>query len=140
MNLLKAIVREAISPRANRDTFLGIDFREYFKDFCAQHGEPVKSGGRLLFPDAWMFNAFDHRGPEYPPPSDPKMRRTILVSYWKARLALIRSRLAFHAGRLRRLEGLSAARETADETRQRLAWLLSESDRCEIELRNLDAI
>jgi hypothetical protein len=142
MNLLKAIVREAISPRANRDRFLGIDFVQYFRDFCAQHGpeEPVQQGRRLLFSDGWSFNAYSHRGPEWPPPSDPVKLRTIKITYWRARMQFVRKLLAFHAGRLRRLEGLSAAKETAGETRERLAWLLGEMDRAEAELTTLDAI
>ena len=51
MNMIKELVAEAIVPRANKDRFLGIDFRQYFRDFCAVHGEPVQSGGRLLFSD-----------------------------------------------------------------------------------------
>jgi hypothetical protein len=140
MNLLKAIVIEAISPRANRDRFLGIDFRQYFRDFCAQHGEPVQQGNRLLFPDGWSYHSLSHKGPEWPPPSDPVKLRVIKITYWRARMQLVRKLLAFHAGRLRRLERLSAAQEMAGECRERLAWLLGEADRCELELRNLDAI
>ncbi len=55
MSMIKQLVAGAIAPRAKSDRFLGIDFAEYSAT-SAVHGEPVQSGGRLLFSDGFSYS------------------------------------------------------------------------------------
>lgn len=63
-----------------------LDWKAYFEGFCEQHGKPVNHGGRLLFPDGWTYSRTDHKGPEWPPPTDPTRLEELRQAYWKARL------------------------------------------------------
>lgn len=71
-----------------------LDWRAYFQDFCAFHGgDPVPWRGKLLFRDGWSYAANDHKGPEWPPPSDPAELRAAQRFWWEYRLRLIRHEL-----------------------------------------------
>jgi hypothetical protein len=64
---------------------LNIDWKAYFDDFCAVHGDPVEVGGRALFPDGWAYGIQSYQGPEWMPPDDPEALRQLQISYWDAR-------------------------------------------------------
>lgn len=76
-----------------------IDWRSYFYEFCKVHGNsPVphpydptgaKPPTRLLFEDGWTYSSTDYRGPEYPPPEDPRDLRELLTTYWRVRYAIL---------------------------------------------------
>lgn len=68
---------------------LRVDWRAYFDAFREHHGEPVKSGGRLLFPDGWTYSSSDIKGPEWPPPDDNVKLGVLLMRYWKVRRIIV---------------------------------------------------
>lgn len=72
---------------APRELNLRVDWRAYWHAFMAEHGEPEEWSGRCWFPDGWSYSAFDHRGPEWPPPVDPEELRQVQIKYWTQRRA-----------------------------------------------------
>lgn len=71
-----------------------LDWRAYFEEFSEIHGRnPIVHGGRLLFPDGWMYSMNDYRGPEYPPPEEERTHRALVRTYWLRRRAIISSEL-----------------------------------------------
>lgn len=137
-----------------------LDWVQYFRNFCAAHGEwPVLAGGRLLFPDGWRYSATDPRGPEWLPPEDPAGLRSLRRVYWTRRREIVRADAADLRHRLRRLEDLASVRslplvsvgyEADDEGRARrvsreldvgalaarLAWLEADLEQCDRELND----
>lgn len=140
-----------------------LDWRAYFRSFVEAHGEPIRWGKRLIFPDGWAYAALDHKGPEWPPPENPNDLRRLQKKYWDLRLAMIQSQRQRLEGDLRALDEMQRARriplqerflyveETADgpvaryETRpldlsamtERLVWLSSQADLCVMKLGEL---
>lgn len=138
-------------------------WKSYFKAFCQEHGEPIRWGKRLLFPDGWSYHALDHKGPEWAPPADAKLLALFLRKYWELRLALIQSQRKVIESDLRAIDEMQAARpirlqerkaymdEQGDKvvTRyesqpvdltlmtERLVWLAQEADKCVAKLREL---
>lgn len=71
---------------------LKLDWTAYFKAFCAQRGSTpvlVDHETRLLFSDGWMYHPTKHDGPEYPPPTNPRIRRRLQRKYWRVRKNII---------------------------------------------------
>ncbi len=62
-----------------------LDWRAYFIAFCEQHGEPIESGGRLLFPDGWTYSSSNYEGPEFPPPTNNGELDVLILEYWTIR-------------------------------------------------------
>ena len=64
-----------------------IDWVGYYRDFEDKHrgttGPILADKVWLLFPDGWRHHAFDYRGPEVPPPDDPRELRKLLTFYWE---------------------------------------------------------
>lgn len=140
-----------------------LDWKSYFKAFCEAHGEPIRHGNRLLFPDGWTYHALDHKGPEWPPPENANNLRALQIKYWDLRLAMIQSQRQRIEGDLRALDEMQRARaiplyekksfreETADGTTlkmesrpidttlltERLVWLSVEADKCVTKLKEL---
>lgn len=87
-----------------------IDWAQYFRDFCGVHGRPLAhpDGERVLFPDGWTYSIRSHRGPEWPPPDDPKQRWTLVLTYWRLFRLGVRRELA--AAREELAEVVRAAR------------------------------
>jgi len=69
-----------------------VDWKAYFRAFCQEHGHPIEIGGRLLFPDGWMYSATDYKGPEWPP-EDSDRAKALRRVYWKRRRRSIRQEL-----------------------------------------------
>lgn len=65
-----------------------IDWKKYFEDFCAAHGDPVEVDGVWLFPDGARYGAKSLRGPEWPAPQGEELM-VLIKKYWQARRALI---------------------------------------------------
>lgn len=62
-----------------------LDWAAYWRAFQDLHGgDPVRVGGRLLFRDGWTYSAYDHAGPEWPPPREPGQLRALQKEYWSA--------------------------------------------------------
>lgn len=140
-----------------------LDWRAYFRSFVEAHGEPIRWGKRLIFPDGWMYHATDYKGPEWAPPENPDNLRALQRKYWDLRLAMIQSQRQRLEGDLRALDEMQRARaiplqerflyveETADgpvqryETRpldltamtERLVWLSAQADLCVMNLGEL---
>lgn len=67
-----------------------IDWKQYFKEFCAEHGHwPIQDGGRLLFPDGWSCSASDYAGPYVAPPDNLEHLVQLKVKYWKRVLDIV---------------------------------------------------
>lgn len=72
-----------------------IDWRQYFRDFCEAHGRfGLELRERLVFPDGWSYNPRDYKGPEWPPPDDPREKFTLILEYWQRRKAAVKTELA----------------------------------------------
>lgn len=98
MRSIQDIVRQsqvAVEPSANEPLpsalNLFLDWNAYFERFKELHGEPLRYGRRLLFPDGWTYNGFDQAGPEWPPPSDALTLCRLQRDYWKLRLNIVRT-------------------------------------------------
>lgn len=71
-----------------------IDWKQYFQDFCELHGGfPMTVGERLAFADGWTYAKNDYRGPEWPPPEDPRELWELIRAYWKLRRRAVRFEL-----------------------------------------------
>lgn len=76
-----------------------LDWRGYFYEFCRAHGNtpvpypyhPPLPSPRLLFSDGWTYSATDYKGPEYPPPTDPRELKELLLTYWITRYKVLNS-------------------------------------------------
>ena len=66
-----------------------LDWQAYWEAFKRLHGEPVQSGGRLLFPDGWAYVIDNYEGPEWPPPKDPVALRWLQRIYWRERRVIV---------------------------------------------------
>ena len=139
---------------AQRSARIRIDWRASFRAFSELHGgDPVTWKGRLLWRDGWGHSATDYRGPEFPPPSDPREAAKLRRRYWLIRLALAkraekalgyelegfdelaRSRSAplFRRVVTRDDDGvarLGSAELDLSEGRERLAWLREQVEEC----------
>jgi hypothetical protein len=77
-----------------------LDWRAYFDEFVALHGgDPVfhAETGRLLFRDGWMYAPRDYQGPEWGPPTEPRVFLRLTLDYWNERgrlLTIQRTRLS----------------------------------------------
>lgn len=70
----------------SRYTTIIEDWKAYFINFCAINGgDPIEYNGRWLFRTGWTYAFKDHKGPEWPPPEDPKELRKLQVYYWNQR-------------------------------------------------------
>ena len=74
-----------ITDSIARELTQEVDWKSYYDRFVVSHGgEPEQYAGRQLFRDGWSY-ALDYRGPEWPPPSDPKELKWVVGSYWSLR-------------------------------------------------------
>jgi hypothetical protein len=64
-------------------TKLKLDWKEYFRKFVEEHGEPVEWQDRLLFRDGWQYSNTRYQGPEVPPLVDGDKLKTLKIAYWK---------------------------------------------------------
>jgi hypothetical protein len=71
-----------------------INWVGYFITFCEHHGEPVLSGGRLLFEDGWTYSSTDYAGPEFPPPTNNDELDVLIKEYWTVRQAQLTREVA----------------------------------------------
>src|SRR5688572_21181579 len=93
------------TPERRRYSTTTIDWRAYFYAFCEAHGKhPVQWKGRLLFLDGWMYSSTDYRGPEYPPPDDPRKLRHLKRMYWTQRRFAVKFTVNDVAARLEAIE------------------------------------
>lgn len=63
-----------------------IDWRHYFREFCALHGEPILFKGRFLFRDGWRY-ANDYKGPIWGPAEDERELALDIIIYHKLRIS-----------------------------------------------------
>jgi hypothetical protein len=116
-----------------------LDWRAYFRAFCDAHGDPVKSGGRMLFADGWTYSASSHAGPEWPPPADPRIAGKLRQRYWRLRREMVRGEMLEVGGRLEWLRGMAAAKSAPLKQR---VYYRTENDAGELavvsEVKNLD--
>lgn len=137
-----------------------IDWRQYFLDFCEVHGKvPMELDGKLVFSDGWSYSCNDHRGPEYPPPEEPKELQQLLLRYWHRRrtaveLELRKARIALEtaenavANRSAQLTVYSQIRDpesgrimvsraplNIDDYRGRVEWLEADAKICDDAMR-----
>ncbi len=70
-----------------------LDWPAYFHAFEMAHGPSVDFESRLLYEDGWMY-AYDHRGPEYPPPEDRAERMRLRKAWINIRRAVLAQRHA----------------------------------------------
>ena len=136
-----------------------IDWAEYWRAFCEEHGEPVPFEGRLLFADGWTYSSSDHAGPEWPPPEDGGRLLFMRRSYWQQRRHMVRTELeglrdqAENLARLQESKGLplrgsisySSGNGIVVEKVQgpqkfadRAIWLKGDLARCEVELAGIN--
>lgn len=63
-----------------------VDWIAYYKEFERLHGgHPQQYGSRLIFSDGWTYSAYDHMGPEYPPPENEYRLLRAKKTYWLLR-------------------------------------------------------
>lgn len=138
------------------------DWKRYFEDFCAEHGDPIEIDGRLWFPDGWSYASRDHRGPEYRPPTDGALLLKYQKLYWQTKLNKMKERhdrlqtaiiLAEEATRIRsapiyekvRIQGDDGQVVTDSRPLDTEAWKMRQSDvaqeieHCSEQLRLLGA-
>jgi hypothetical protein len=66
------VAREMLLKVAVERLEVAVNWQELFMEFCRQHGgDPVFHDGRLLFQDGWTHSADNHRGPSWPPSTEP---------------------------------------------------------------------
>ncbi len=65
-----------------RKSDIRLDWKEYFRLFLEEHGEPILYNGKLLFQDGWQYSSTQYQGPENPPPEDTKELHYLQVVYW----------------------------------------------------------
>lgn len=90
-----------------------VDWKAYYLDFEDVHGgHPMilEDQRKLLFRDGWRYNAFNHAGPEYPPPDDKQKRLDLQEKYWSMRMKIADDELWQCRGELQRLRDLRAVR------------------------------
>jgi hypothetical protein len=97
---------------------LTLDWRQYFKEFCALHGEPVRWGRRLLFPDGWSYHALDHKGPEWKPPTQPDLLLDLKKRYWEIRLGILRGQMLKLQSDLNWIDELQRSRSATLQVRR----------------------
>lgn len=141
-----------------------IDWREYFKLFCLQHGQwPIYDEGRLLFPDGWSYAADDYAGPEWSPPKSISLLAELQVRYWRRRKEIVkaeRDKLEHHLKGLAQMQrerpiplqrSWAAYDEDGRVSRssgeidwamlaERLRWLTQDVIDCENNLKELGAL
>lgn len=116
------------------DQIIELDWRAYFMGFQAVHGgepiyyEPLK---RLLFRDGWTY-ALDIRGPEWPPPSDPRQAKELIQEYWRLRRIIINTKLVGFKRTIADLEEIqklrSAPIQRKVKTRDETGRIISQPD------------
>lgn len=90
-----------------------IDSRATFRAFYEEHGgDPVMHGERLLFRDGWTHSATDHRGPEWPPPSDPAKALELIAVYWRRRHSVLAAKADDLREAIANLEGTMRTRSS----------------------------
>ncbi len=97
-----------------------LDWHAYYKSFLQEHYDPVEWRGRLLFADGWMYSAFDHAGPEYPPPEDPAELKGLQVAYWRLRREVVQAQAQALQIKLRAVEGLQQGKSLPLPLRYRI--------------------
>ncbi len=65
-----------------------LDWRAYRERFVELHGDPVMSGGMLLFEDGWRLDVRPG-GVEMMPPEDAQELKRLRVEYWTHRLKVV---------------------------------------------------
>jgi len=88
-----------LEQRTQHSFNVELDWVAYYEAFEAEHSVstldnsedyfsgPVLVGNRLLFPDCWQYASLDYKGPEWPPPTDPKEIHALRWIYWRKRIA-----------------------------------------------------
>lgn len=90
-----------------------IDWEEYYLQFEDAHGgRPImlEEQRKILFRDGWMYNAFDHSGPEYPPPTDWRNLIGLKETYWSRWLEIYEYEIVEAKEEIRRLRDARAVR------------------------------
>lgn len=149
-----------LSPReTERDGKVQVDWKAYFLQFCAVHGEPVEVGGRLLFRDGWTYSLTDYEGPEWGPPLNHTELDELVYNYWRARREKLLPLLATLTHRLQQFKDLSATRSlpvqqvvivnTAQGKRRgyqplstkpledKVGWVRKDIEECEVRLKEI---
>lgn len=137
-----------------------VDWRATFLAFVDLHGPPVRWGGRLLFRDGWSHAAADYRGPQWPPPQEPRELHRLKLEYQRERRRVLRMELDWLGGILGAFEemarlrsgpivlmqdrkGPEESRVDANEklrgARDRLRDTARELKECEAEIERLEA-
>jgi len=84
---------------------LQLDWRAYFKQFCAEHGgTPLEHQGKLLFPDGWTYAKDSYAGPEFPPPENELAKERLIYRYYLKRLRILRQEHTILKRRIAMLE------------------------------------
>lgn len=136
-----------------------LDWRAYFRNFCAEHGDPVPYNEKLLFQDGFQYSSTDYAGPEWPPPDDPAELESLLCSYWQIRYSTVRHELSRLEDQLIQLTNIQSARNgmlqytvpnidpngqrkgnramplNLDLFQERIRWLKADTANCEAKLR-----
>jgi hypothetical protein len=90
-----------------------VDWVAYYLDFEHEHGGcpmQLEDERKLLFRDGWRYNAFNHAGPEYPPPEDKQKRLDLQELYWTLKKRIIDRELWECRCELQRLREVRAVR------------------------------
>jgi hypothetical protein len=95
-----------------------LDWRAYFEQFKELHGEPMRAGGRQLFPDGWMYSLTDYGGPEWPPPDDPAVLKRLQTLYWRLRRRQATQQLAWLGQQVEGLKELQRVKSAPLQQRQ----------------------
>ena len=101
-----------------------LDWRAYWEQFKLEHGgDPVTRNGLVLFRDGWRYSLNGYRGPEHPPPADLDERRSLMTTYWRLFVALVRSQATAIREQVANLEKLQRSCSAP------LQWTVTYADR-----------
>ena len=134
-----------------------LDWREYYKNFKATHGDPVLAFNRLLFRDGWMYNAEREEGPEFPPPTETNKLNRLIWTYWNKRRLVVRDELRELQAEVTALRELQSVRSETlqqrvkdpdqgasvivplkvEDLQGRVKWLQEDFDICNSKLEEL---
>ena len=71
-------------------TQVELNWQAYFYAFNELHGgNPVEFEGRLLWQDGFTHGKNDYKGPEWPPPQDPRELLRLKAAYWTRRRKIV---------------------------------------------------
>jgi len=82
---------------------LSLDWRAWFEEYVARHGDPVPWEGRLLFRDGSMHSAENYEGPHWHPPADPGQLEELQLAYWRIRRKEVKRYLEAYKDQLEQL-------------------------------------